>query len=154
MLFSIFPGEPYAELIKSFIFNSSSLFKIDLSKLFFIKISSCLFEKDLNLISWHLEIIVSTSELNLEVKRINRPLVGSSSVFKRQLEADSFKSSASTINTIFFSDSIDFLARKFFIFLICSILIVSFLFFEDSFPERFTRLPFEKYVGSINKKSA
>ena len=51
MLFSILPGEPFAELIKSFIFNSSSIFNFDVSKLLFIKISSCLFEKDLNLIS-------------------------------------------------------------------------------------------------------
>ena len=51
MLFSILPGEPFAKLIKSSIFNSSSIFNFDESKLFFIKISSCLFEKDLNLIS-------------------------------------------------------------------------------------------------------
>ena len=47
------------------------------------------------------------SEFNLDVIRINMPLVGSSSVFKSQLDAASFKRSASSINTIFFPDSID-----------------------------------------------
>ena len=70
-------------------------------------------------------MIVSKSKFFLDVIKIKIPFAGSSNIVNRQFEADSFNKCALTINIIFFPDSIDFLPRKSFIFLICSILIIS-----------------------------
>jgi len=53
-------------------------------------------------------MIVSKRRFNFDVNKIKIPLLGSSKVFKRQFEADSFKRCALLIKTIYFSEFIDF----------------------------------------------
>ena len=125
IFFNNWPGDPFAEFIKSWTFICLLILYLRGSKYSFELEVICFTDKDLNLTIWHLEIIVSKRIFNFDVTKIKIPLLGSSNVFNRQLDADSFKRCASIIKTIFFSEFIDFWPRKFLILRIWAILIIS-----------------------------
>ena len=144
------PGEPFDIKIKFSIISLSDKRSV---VVFFDCSSTCFnswYEDGLNLIVWHLEIIVSSNKLNFEVNKIKTPFVGSSKVFNKQLDEDSFNRSAFSIKINFFVDWIDFFPKKTLILRICSILIkgLAVCFFPLSISDWLIILPLEIYVGS------